>query len=147
MWDLYAQAGNGIALRSTAERLVQSLNADVANADAVAPVAFEPAAFYLGLVRYVDYENDVVVPSTALDYLTCKRKSFEHERELRAAVLSVEPVVGGQNVACDLDVLIESIYVSPAAPVWFRSAVQGVVARYGIGMSVLQSDLDQDPLL
>ena len=40
-------------------------------------------AYFMGLVRYLDYERDFLVPSTGLDYLTCKRSSYEHEREVR----------------------------------------------------------------
>ncbi len=67
------------------------------------------------MVRYLDYDSDFVLPATALDHLTCKRKSFEHERELRAVVLSIEPVGGGQNISCDVGTLRESLYVSPTA--------------------------------
>jgi streptogramin lyase len=140
MWDLYAQAGSGIAIRSTSRSLVESLHHENTSE------RFLPPA-YLGAVRYIDYATAVVVPSTPLEFLTLKRTSFAHERELRAVVLSDNRVQGGQNIACNIEALVESIYVAPGSPGWFRDAVQQVVNRFDVGRNVKQSDLDIDPVL
>lgn len=140
MWDLYAQAGSGIAIRSTSRRLVESLHNENTSE------RFLPPA-YLGVVRYIDYATAVVAPSTPLAFLTLKRTSFAHERELRAVVLSDNRIQGGQNVACNIEALVESLYVAPGAPGWFREAVQQVVHRFGVDRIVKQSDLDVDPVL
>jgi hypothetical protein len=139
MWDLYAQSGSGIGIRSSSHRLIRSLES----------AAGDPptARAFMGVVRYIDYNTTLVLPNTALDFLTFKRTSFAHERELRVVVLSTNPVVGGQNIACNLDSLVDEIFVSPAAPGWFRDAAQAVVDRFGLRRKVRQSDLDQDPLL
>jgi hypothetical protein len=61
-----------------------------------------------------------------------KRKSFEHERELRAILWLISfrnyvPIEGksppppdvGISLPVDLDRLIEAVYVAPTSPEWF----------------------------
>jgi len=136
MWDLYVESGRGIGIRSTADRLIQSLHWPFIDEKNTLGIEDGPtAAFFAGGVRYVNYDADIVA-STGLDYLTLKRKSFEHEREFRAVMFSARPLAGGQLVQCNLGRLIDQIYVSPASPAWFRDAVQAVVDRYGIDREV-----------
>lgn len=147
MWEVYALSGSGIAIRSTPRRLEASLDTPyVDDAKTMGKPRGPDAPLFIGAVRYLDYEKDVFVPATSLDYITCKRKSYEHERELRAVVLSTTPVETGQNVECDIGVLTAEIRVSPLASHWFTAAVQSVVTRYGLDQTVTQSDLTRDPV-
>jgi hypothetical protein len=68
MWDLYAQSGNGIGIRSTSGRLVESLHHEQTSE------VFLPPA-YLGVVRYIGYATAVVVPNTALTFLTSSARA------------------------------------------------------------------------
>ena len=53
MWDLYAQAGNGIAIRSTSRRLIDSLHHEGAMGLPGGPLT----SLYVGQVRYIDYHS------------------------------------------------------------------------------------------
>jgi hypothetical protein len=148
MWEIYALSGSGIAIRSTPRHLKASLDTPyVDDAKTMGKAGGPDAPMYVGAVRYLDYDKDVFLPATSLDYITCKRKSYEHERELRAVVVSTTPVAAGQNVQCDMDVLVEEIRVSPLASQWFAASVQSVVTKFGLDRTVVRSDLLRDPIL
>jgi hypothetical protein len=85
-----------------------------------------------------------------------KRKSFEHERELRALTQQV-PSVGkvldlgadsptGMTIKVEVPTLVENIYVAPYAEQWFVDLVSATARRYRLGASVRQSSLDSDPV-
>jgi hypothetical protein len=64
MWSLYARMGEGIAIRTTVDRLGQSL-------------IEETPRVHGGLVRYVDFESyKPASPFNLLDWATLKRTSF-----------------------------------------------------------------------
>lgn len=71
MWELYVRAGEGIAVQSTFDRLKRAF-------------AFTDQGIYIGKVRYIDYRREKVLPNNStIAPVFYKRKSFEHERELR----------------------------------------------------------------
>jgi len=141
MWRLYARTTDAVAVQSTYARLAGCL----------------PEYVFLGKVWYVDYDRSVI-PETNIFYaLMHKRRSFEHECELRAVWMdlpkeeSAVPALvpnpeNGRYVPVDLAQLVERVLVAPTAPLWFRDAVQSVTERYGCGFPVSQSDLDAKPM-
>ena len=104
---------------------------------------------------------DVVNPTHTLSLATTKRKSFEHERELRvfAGPDLKDPrvdldklgkglrTVEGLIVPVDLDELIVKVYVAPAAPSWFGELVASIMRRYGCSRTVVNSPLYARPML
>ena len=46
----------------------------------------------------------------------------------------------------DLDVLIESVFVSPMAETWFKALVVDVLQKYGLNKEVFHSALDDKAL-
>lgn len=85
-----------------------------------------------------------------------KRKSFEHEREVRAVVMkwptgekgldfSQETIGAGLKIKVDVERLIEQIYVAPNSPAWFADLLRAVIQRYGYGFPVVQSKLNEQP--
>ena len=52
-----------------------------------------------------------------------KRKSFEHEKEVRAFKMLREEGTG-MFLKCDLDALINRIHISPFAPIFLRETVE-----------------------
>ena len=74
-----------------------------------------------------------------------KRRSFEHEHEIRAMVLvhngEKNEKTSGIYVSVSLNTLIEKIYVSPKAPKWFLDLVKSVSKKYGLDKEVIQSNL------
>jgi hypothetical protein len=86
MWSLYLRSGEGIAIRSTFTNLCDSLQG-------------EDSLVFAGQVRYTDYDSVKDVPSdspehdstlipedNALAPFVHKRRSYEHEREVRVVV-------------------------------------------------------------
>ena len=112
---------------------------------------------FIGKIRYMDYNTEVIPVGQLLLPLITKRKSFEHEIELRALIWTLQhgknKIVDnkfastlGLSVPVDLDVLIEKIYVSPEAPDWLLILIQAMVDRFQLDKPVKQSDLASDPL-
>ena len=139
MWRLYARTNEAIAIRSTYERLRSCL-----------PRMQEPGTptVFIAMVQYVDFDAAAIPIGNAFDPYVHKRKSFEHERELRAVVSHMERTAPPNAMSFDIDPakLIEEVFVAPTAPGWFRELVGKVMARYGPDFSPRQSDLDNAPL-
>ncbi len=145
MWKLYLKSEKGVAVQSTIKRLRGSFN--------------KQDEIPIGKVKYRDYGVEVVPEYHPIFAFFYKRKSFEYERELRAAIQSIpgpfvqpeidktEQEIGdGEYVSIDLDILIEKIFVSPKAPKWFRELVESMVARYNVSKEISQSSLSSDPI-
>jgi hypothetical protein len=49
---------------------------------------------------------------------------------------------GGELVRADLQALIETVYLPPGTPKWFRHSVLSCIQRYGFDFAVEGSSLD-----
>jgi hypothetical protein len=150
MWKLYLKSGEGVAICTTFDRLTKSF------------VGNEP--IYVGRINYIDYDTDVMREGYSFSSFLHKRKSFEHEKEIRALLwkppvsytnegipdgtfdTSLETINGGVSVPVDLDILIDQLYVAPNAPKWFYDLVISVTRRYDIAKTISWSDLDKAPV-
>jgi hypothetical protein len=154
MWKLYAPTGGGVAIRSTVGRLRKALGAP----------SPPPSGFYggdqyhIGMIDYIDFSSaNIPLKNTAAQFFR-KRRSFEHERELRALFMrwpinenrwfdhSRRPDDHGMSISVDLKVLIDEIRVAPQASHWYSELVAKMVSRYGIGVVPQQSEIDAKPL-
>lgn len=144
MWKLYLKSNEGIAIRSTFNRLKSCFKDE--NHD-----------IHIGRVKYIDYEKDWMPEGNTFYPFLHKRKSFEHELELRAVIqevpskdgkidLSKPPFDEGVYVSVDLDVLIDRIYLAPTSPRWLFELVNSVTRKYELKKEVLQSTLDEVPV-
>jgi hypothetical protein len=97
---------------------------------------------YIGKVRYIDYSADEIDPFDVKQWFLHKRKEFDHEKELRAMVLTSPENKEGFEVPCDTSVLIEQICVGPTAPNYVFEVVQAVCDRFGCRVKPERSDLD-----
>ena len=71
MWDIYLGGEpQGIAIRSTYRRLSESIT--------------DERKVYIGTVSYIDFNAEVIPDGNGFYPYVHKRKSFEHEREIRA---------------------------------------------------------------
>ena len=144
MWQLYSKVEASIAVRSSFALFREVL----------------PAEVDLGIVKYIDYETEKVPLGNIISYCMHKRKSFEHERELRALIWGlgvnaktrepkwpVETGASGIEVAVDLTGLISEIVLAPSSPKWFEQLVRSVVKRYGHCFCVYRSRMEREPLL
>jgi hypothetical protein len=82
---------------------------------------------FIDNVRYMDFDRDPIEKGYSQYLLFLKRKSFEHEREVRGTVLLGDGTEGA-FLDYDLDVLVTQIHVSPRASAEFRHAVTDIVA-------------------
>ncbi|MDA3875472.1 MAG: hypothetical protein PF483_00115 [Halothiobacillus sp.] len=105
MWRLYSSfMPNAVAIRTSYDGLYKSLGKN--------------PSIKIGRDRYLYLNKDYAGVN---DAYWRKRKSFEHEREVRAVILDFSHPELGKLVACDVESLVESVYVSPEAPCWFMS--------------------------
>jgi hypothetical protein len=144
LWKLYLKSNDGIAVQSTFKHLRDSLK-------------HEKYSIFIGKVKYIDYEKDWLPEGNTLYPYIYKRKSFEHEQELRAIIqempskngkidLSIPPFDEGLYVSVDLKVLIDRIYLAPACPKWLFELTESVTKKYGVDKEVKQSSLDDIPV-
>lgn len=143
MWRLYSRESDGIAIRTDFDSLSKSLTG--------------VADTYIGSVSYVDYTSTFIREDNLLAPFIYKRKSFEHEREVRAliarlpshngdaAVIPDNPAVGVYEPT-DLSILIKEIVVAPYAEDWFLRLVESVASRYGLEAVVNRSSDSQEPV-
>lgn len=148
MWKLYLKSNEGIAVCSTVGNFKRAI--------------VDPQAVYIGSVRYINYETDGIDPNFMFSSFLTKRKSFEHEKEIRAIIkespepnpsdpnktldLSIETIKHGLNIGVDLNELVKSVYVSPDSPQWLFELIKSVSVRYGYDFDVLQSEMNASPL-
>ncbi|WP_431022579.1 hypothetical protein [Erwinia rhapontici] len=129
MWRLYSRIwDNAIAIRTTYQSLKLSLGSN--------------PMIKIGRVKYIDMNKGYAGVN---DAFWRKRKSFEHEREVRALTMDFDMKDAGKIIPCDLSVLIEEVFVSPKAPGWFISLVNDINKKYSINIQVSPSELDEVP--
>jgi hypothetical protein len=148
LWKLYLKSDEGVAVQSTFNRLKQCFGSK----------ASEP--IFIGKVKYIDYKREWLPEGNFMYPFVHKRKSFEHEQELRALIMKFPESIGngtnfktapdvfdrGEYVDVDLGVLVENVYVSPTTQDWFKNLVESIMNKYGLSKSPVRSDLDAAPV-
>ena len=136
MWDLYLGSANGIAIKTNIRNLINCFD-------------YNDYDLFFGEVQYINYIQEMA-SNNAIETLFYKRKSFSHENEFRLIVFE-DPEDKffndfGANVQCNLEVLIDEIYVSPTSPIWFKNLVRSVTDKYNLSNKrVIQSNLYAGP--
>lgn len=145
MWDLYSN--DGITIKTNIRNLKESLR------------SYNENKLYLYEVKYIDFEKEPILreANSILPFFH-KRKSYEHERELRILIQPISVFTspsqkgkdGGSDfdgyVPINIDKLIEKIYVSPTAPDWLYDLIQNVNETYDLNKEIKKSYLDKDPI-
>ncbi len=151
MWKLYLKSNEGIAIQSTFKRLADSFN------------DYNDEPINIGKVKYIDYEKDWLPERKYLYPFFHKRKSFEHEQELRAIICKIpsdensmdevkiidfskEVFHNGEYIPINLDILLQKIYISPTAPEWFVDAVKSIVKKFELDVNIVHSKLMESPV-
>ena len=142
LWKLYLRSNEGIAIQSTFNRLKNSFR-------------LTNYQVYIGKVKYIDYERDLMPDRSILFRFMCKRNSFKHEKELRALVLNVLEVKNkdyvrtisndGLYIKVDLNELIDKVYLAPTTPKWQNKLVKSIMKKYELRKEILPSNLDAMP--
>jgi hypothetical protein len=160
MWKLYSQINDAIAIKTTYQKLFDNL----------------PDGVFVGIVHYIDYDNDRIPEGSDLFNYVHKRKSFEHEKELRALIQELpigdkiyrlgrdmphsdpnstqnEPINynrenpdKGRLIPVDLGNLINEVRVSPTSSDWYFNLVKRISIKHGLNVSVERSSLDKKPI-
>lgn len=145
MWSQYLRSQDGIAIQSTHGRLCDCFK------------NYTDYSVFIGMMRYLDYEREIISMDSVFGPYLSKRRSFEHEKELRCMIWTLEngknelnnnkfKDVDGIYVPVDLPVLIQKIYIAPTAPAWFRETISAIIQRLGFKIEVCQSDLLASPM-
>ena len=159
MWKRYSTLDEGLAIRSTVDRLGKA-------------VLFWDETTQIGRVQYVDfdeYEMDLYHGNQADERAMLKRKDYSYENEVRLATLnymcrarlnadgslptqrqlegpgSFDPHRPGLYLHVDLNVLIEEVVTSPSAQLWFSNLVSTLCRRYALRSKVRASSLCSFP--
>jgi hypothetical protein len=148
-WQLYASGGAGIAILSSMERLQNAVD-------------FAPHVHgLLAQVEYVDFQTHNMLHQpfhTAMRPGFLKRKSFEHEREVRGIILmdfGVQQLTlddafldwmrlnkpRGIEAKANLSDLIQAIVISPVAAPYVEELVRIATKRHGLEHCVRKSTL------
>ncbi len=146
MWKIYSFRKKELAIQSTINRLITSLNKN------------EVSVYK---VKYLDY-NDPEFNLSLFDYtmnaVTHKAKAYEYENEVRAIYRLPEkykntkvigggiirkgilPTPSGVKIDIDLNEFIGTIYVSPYYK-WFIDVVNSLLGKYGLNKEVKCSSI------
>ncbi len=149
MWSLYTKEHEGIAVRSTVRRLIDSFDKNDTD-----------IAVMVGEVTYLDYDLQSIPRSNEFFPILHKRESYRHENELRA--IAIHYMVDARNqregwtrmgfpesgvdLVVNLETLIDCVFVAPTSPAWYESLVRHVAAKYAIGKPIRKSNLTSEPI-
>ena len=140
MWKLYAREA-GIAVRTTFSDLVKGIQTE--------------QRIYIGRVNYIDYVMDPMPTGNAFTPFLHKRKSFEHEREVRAVSEEWEgskfyeelvPQGDGKYYEVDVQTLVGEVVVAPFCQDWLFELVESTTEKYGLTNRVRRSTLEKPPV-
>lgn len=140
MWRLYSENNKGIAIQTTFQDLIDSIDDE---------------RVHISEVKYLDFQDKNLKPKDCVvnGHLSAllKRKSFEHEKEVRLffqpkndlnTLLAEDYKYQHQLIDIDLSKLISKVYISPYASELFASSVKEVLRRFGLDdRKLIHSDL------
>ncbi|HEY6527207.1 MAG TPA: DUF2971 domain-containing protein [Cellvibrionaceae bacterium] len=113
MWQLYGAKG-GVAIQTSYDKLTQSIAND--------------GEVYIGLVKYIDYDNAHLPSANMFSPIMHKRKSFEHEKEVRLVKwVYAPPFPANISLEWDINIWAEAIFVDPYAPRYYYDSVKAVL--------------------
>lgn len=151
MWQLYLKSNEGIAIKSTVKKLIDSFKNT-------------SETIYCSRVRYLDYEKDIWYHQ--IDYpnksynlfipIVHKRIEFQQENELRLihdikinsdldVFWTQQKYNNGLNIKIDPSILIDSIYTSPTSDNYQNKKVDSLVRKYGYKFNIKKSTLSNHP--
>lgn len=152
MWRIYCTSSDAVAIHSTIDRMRKAFST-------------LPELAYYGMVEYVEYATaDIHEEHFSFSRFFRKRLSFQHEAEFRLVASTgrvneyadvdtthfLDPRrvsrARGAYLAVDPAVLIDSVYVAPTAPRWFRDVVIATCKAFRLTVPVHHSRLDDEPL-
>lgn len=132
MWQVYGKSKASIEIKTSVEKLKDSLNYQT-----LSGFSFE--------LRPVVYAVSESYPdATKIKYHDCafiKQREYVYEDEVRLGLCtysSVDPskdTPKGYLVRCDLNKMIEDIFIHPESAPWFEEITKSLLEKYGIEKS------------
>ena len=146
MWKLYSGIEDGIAIKTDFGSFSESLKG--------------PHSVYIGRVNYIDYDSSFIAENDVFMPFIHKRKSFEHEREVRAIIMElptitgkgfqigIDPAIHELGLYHDVDtaMLIKEVVVPPYAADWLTELVKATAETFGLEATVRKSSLATRPV-
>ena len=153
MWKVYASANSGIAIKTNFDSFLASFITE--------------EQIHIGKVKYIDYDSEKIPEDDLLSPYLHKRKSFEHEREVRVMIQRIPPEASPENLPnflssepptwpdicdigiyhdVDLNLLIQEVIIDPSAPDWLLDLVNSVADRYDLQAAIKKSRLAALPI-
>ncbi len=148
MWKLYLKSDEGVGICTTFSDMKRAF---CNSKDVIYPAS----------VTYIDHQNDTIPVGNVFYPICHKRKSFEHEAEMRlvwwSGSITNREIVGlldpnvpypddGRAVPVVLADLIQKVYVSPTSKAFFHEVVKSITKKHGLNCPVIKSDLDDGPV-
>jgi hypothetical protein len=143
MWRLYSENGKAIAIETT----VDALKGSIESRDAEHIVHIHP-------VKYVDFFDETLMPKDCVvgghRAPLLKRKSYEHEHEVRAFICRRTPDnprdmlnidfwrPTGVKLPVDVHLLVKRLHVSPYQSEPFGSSVRKICEIFGLGSHIIE---------
>lgn len=138
MWRLHTREKEGIAIKTVFQNFKKALIGE--------------QTIHVSRIKYIDYRTELVPRHNTMLPFIHKRKSFEHEREIRALSMvypnqdEAEPEkTNGFYHNVDLRLMIEEIVVAPFAEEWLVDLTENIAHRYGVYNRVRNSTLSDVP--
>lgn len=149
MWKLFLSSPEGVAISTTFQALADSFKETQEDV-------------FIGKVKYYDHLADRIPLDHPLRPLIHKRKSYEHEREIRILIYRFKNKdilenedenkhpspwgTLGDYINVDVNKVMETVHVAPKSPDWFRDLVSDVLREYGYERKVNESSLDEESI-
>lgn len=146
MWETYTKTTESICIQTTLPRLSRCL--DKQNEFSV----------LLANVKYLDYEKEKLPEGNILYPFVHKRQYFRDENEFRVIIwipgdewryideaASPDDFPDGVSVHIEVDKLIESVYIHPAAPSWMKDTLEKLLKRYKLNCKIEKSAILEQP--
>jgi hypothetical protein len=129
MWKIYASRNNGLCIQTTIDKLNKSFN-DIEKKPQIARV------------KYIDFKNDKILLDklNTYEFYSYKSKVYEYENEVRA-ILILDKDMECKDLPVDLDMLIDNVYVHPAASEWFINLINSIFKTYRLEKEVKHSSI------
>jgi len=140
MWKIYTHNAKGFAVKTTIKRLANCFISKPHD-------LFHHYAARIEKVRYIDFVSHEATADT-FDRFTHKQKAFSYEKEIRAVISSMptveEPRIGiGLDI--DLDVIVETVYVSHQQGDGLELLAEDLLREAGIKKNITFPPFVQSP--
>ena len=133
MWRRYAPR-NGVAIRSTIHRLKSCF------VNKYIPVMISPVKYFHPAEQADSYTKEATVGNLFIKYTHDENAQYENEKELRALSFQ-HSVECGIDLPIDVEVLIESVVLSPELQAWAAPVITEAIRRFGFAGRIEPCDV------